>query len=127
MPKKTSSLPTGAGRLATRHPQIWERYTELGEECADSGPLDAHTRRLVKIALATGAGLEGAVHSHMRRGLKEGITADEFRHVTLLAIPTLGLPSAIRAMTWMDDILGAVKQNGSAKAKPRQPRGRRAG
>lgn len=126
MPKKIPSLPSGAGRLATRYPEVWERYTELGEECADAGPLDARTRRLVKVALATGAGLEGAVHSHLRRGLKEGVTAEEFRHVTLLAIPTLGLPSAIRAMTWMDDILDAVKPARSAKAKPRPSRGRRA-
>jgi hypothetical protein len=26
--------------------------------------------------------------------------------VMLLAIPTLGLPGAAKAMTWMDDILG---------------------
>lgn len=105
MPRKNKSLPSGAGRLASRHPDVWDRYMKLGEECAEAGPLDARTRRLIKVALATGAGLEGAVHSHLRRGLDEGLTAEEFRHVTLLAIPTLGLPSAVRAMTWMDDIL----------------------
>jgi alkylhydroperoxidase/carboxymuconolactone decarboxylase family protein YurZ len=117
MPRKKQSLPSGAGRLATRHPEIWERYTALGEECAEAGPLDARTRRLVKVALATGAGLEGAVHSHLRRGRAEGITAEEFRHVSLLAIPTLGLPSAIRAMTWMDDILDAAHKASKIKRR----------
>ncbi len=105
MQRKKTTLPSGAGRLASRHPEVWDRYTELGEACAEAGPLDARTRRLIKVALATGAGLEGAVHSHLRRGLGEGLTPEEFRHVALLAIPTLGLPSAVRAMTWMDDIL----------------------
>ena len=57
-----------------------------------AGPLDARTRHLVKIALASGAGSEGAVHSHVRRGLAEGLTKEEIRHVVLLAITTLGLP-----------------------------------
>jgi alkylhydroperoxidase/carboxymuconolactone decarboxylase family protein YurZ len=100
-----SDLPAGAGVLAQRYPKVWASYAELGEQCAESGPLDLRTRRLVKIALAAGAGMEGALHSHVRRGLAEGLTADEIRHVALLSVPTLGLPAAVRAMTWMDDIL----------------------
>jgi alkylhydroperoxidase/carboxymuconolactone decarboxylase family protein YurZ len=111
MPKKRTKkeplLPSGAGVLARRFPKIWESYAALGERCAEAGPLDARTRHLVKIALAAGAGSEGAVHSHVRRGLAEGLTKDEIRHVALLAVPTLGLPGAVRTMTWMDDILEA--------------------
>jgi alkylhydroperoxidase/carboxymuconolactone decarboxylase family protein YurZ len=105
--KKTvsSKLPAGAGVLAKRYPHVWASYAELGEQCAEAGPLDPRTRRLVKIALAVGAALEGAMHSHVRRGIAEGLTIDEVRHVALLSIPTLGLPAAVRAMTWMDDIL----------------------
>lgn len=109
--KKSTSfnLPSGAGILAKKFPEVWEHYALLGEACADAGPLDGRSRRLVKIALAIGAGLEGAVHSHLRRGSAEGLSADEIRHIALLAIPTLGLPSSVRAMTWMDDILVAKK------------------
>jgi len=103
--QKATYLPSGAGVLAERFPQIWESYADLGQRCAEAGPLDARTRHLVKIALAAGAGSEGAVHSHVRRGLAEGLTKEEIRHVALLAIPTLGLPGAVRSMTWMDDIL----------------------
>ena len=102
---KPANLPSGAGELARRHPGIWESYAELGQRCADAGPLDAPTRHLVKIALAAGAGSEGAVHSHVRRGLAEGLTPDQVRHIALLAVTTLGLPGAVRTMTWIDDML----------------------
>ena len=111
--KQTSEdLPAGAGNLARKHPSIWSRYAALGEATSNAGPLNEKSRRLVKIALAIGAGLEGAVHSHVRRAILEGLSVDDIRHVALLAIPTLGLPSAVRAMTWIDDI--------PARRKPRQ-------
>lgn len=61
-------------------------------------------RRLVKLALAIGAGSEGAVHSHARRALAEGLTRDEIKHTALLAITTLGFPQAIAALSWIEDI-----------------------
>lgn len=99
-------LPSGAALLAARYPSVWSAYEQLGEAVAETGPLDAKTRRLVKLALAVGCGSEGAVHSHVRRAVSEGATSAELRHVMLLAIPSLGLPAAVRAMTWMDDIIG---------------------
>lgn len=99
-------LPSGAGRLADRYPSVWSAYERLGEAVAEAGPLDAKTRRLVKLALAIGCGSEGAVHSHVRRAVAEGVSSVELRHVMLLAIPSQGLPAAVKAMTWMDDILG---------------------
>jgi 4-carboxymuconolactone decarboxylase len=53
-----------------------------------------------------GAGLEGGVHSHVRRGLAEGLTTDELRHVAMLAATTLGWPAAVRAYSWIDDYPG---------------------
>lgn len=106
----SDDLPSGAGRLAERHPKVWAAYADLGATVAEGGPLDAKTRRLVKLALSIGTESEGAVHSHARRALDEGITADELRHVMLLAIPTLGLPAAVKAMTWIDDIVGKTRR-----------------
>jgi len=117
MPRKKKALPPGASTLASRHPDIWKSFAELGECCAEAGPLDARTRRLVKLALAAGAGLEGAVLSHARRALDDGIAADDIRHVTLLAIPTLGLSTAVRAMTWIDDVLPKEKKTPKRKSK----------
>ena len=47
---------------------------------------------------------EGAVHSHTRRGLADGLSPEELKHVALLAIPTLGLPQAVKGLTWIEDI-----------------------
>ncbi len=81
-------------------------YASLGGSLADAGPLDAKARRLVKLALAIGTGSEGAVHSHVRRALDEGLTPAELRHIAILAISTLGLPRAVAALTWIEDIVG---------------------
>ena len=102
--KDSDRLPSGARRLAERYPAVWQAYAELGEECAEQGPLDEKTRRLAKLALAIGVGSEGAVHSHVRRALAEGITAAELDHIALLAIPLTGLPAAVAAMTWISDL-----------------------
>ena len=101
-------LPSGAQRLANRHAKVWEAFEGLGEAVANGGPLDAKTRRLIKLALAIGCSSEGAVHSHVRRAVAEGITKEELRHVMLLALPTLGLPATAKALTWIDDIVGSA-------------------
>jgi alkylhydroperoxidase/carboxymuconolactone decarboxylase family protein YurZ len=101
----TTPLPAGAARLAEQFPDIWSRYQALGEACSTAGPLDAKTRRLVKLALALGAGAEGAVHSHVRRAQAEQIGNDELRHVALLAITTLGFPAAAAGLSWISDLL----------------------
>ena len=99
------TLPSGAARLAEKHPSIWTTYQQLGEACAEAGPLDARTLRLVKLAIAIGQESEGAVHSHTRRALGDGLTKDEILHVALLAIPSMGLAKAAAGMTWIGDIL----------------------
>ncbi len=99
-------LPTGAARLQELYPAVWQANEKLGETVAEAGPLDAKTRRLVKIALAIGAVSEGAAHSHARRALDEGVSAGELRHVALLAISTLGFPTAVKGLTWLDDMIG---------------------
>ena len=99
-------LPRGAQSLVDRYPEVWSGYGALGEAVAEAGPIDERTRRLLKLAIAIGARSEGAVHSHARRAQAEGISADELRHVALLAIPGLGLPAAVAALTWIDDTAG---------------------
>lgn len=97
-------LPSGAGKVATQYPEVWEAFSRLGKACSESGPLDARTRRLVKLALAVGSGSEGAVHSHMRRALREGMEPEALKQVAMLAIPTIGLPAGVAALTWIEDI-----------------------
>ena len=72
--------------------------------------------RLVKLALAMGAGSEGGVHSHCRRALQEGIPKEALKQVALLAIPTLGFPRAVAALTWVEDVTDP-----DTRRKPTQP------
>lgn len=100
----TKTMPGAAGELADAHPDIWKAYASLGRATAEAGPLTDRERRLVKLALAIGAGSEGAVHSHTRRARSEGIEGAAIAQVALLAIGPLGLPRAVAARTWIEDI-----------------------
>lgn len=101
------SLPSVVQELAARYPDVWEAYGRLGNAVSSAGPLDRKTERLVKLALAIGAGREGAVHSHARRALKSGWTADELRQVALMGITTLGWSAAVAAYCWINDVTDA--------------------
>jgi alkylhydroperoxidase/carboxymuconolactone decarboxylase family protein YurZ len=104
MRKQTEELPSGTAKVARAYPAVWEAYAVLGNATAEAGPLDERTRRLVKLALAIGVSSEGAVHSHTRRALEEGLSKAELKQIALLAIPTVGLPQAVKALTWIEDI-----------------------
>jgi alkylhydroperoxidase/carboxymuconolactone decarboxylase family protein YurZ len=100
-----SSLPHWSRRFEKSYAKIWKSFQLLGEECHRWGPLDAHTRRLAKVGIAAGAGLEGALHSAVRNALAEGVSKNEIRHVILLSITTIGFPRAQAALSWAEDIL----------------------
>ena len=102
--KIAEELPSGAGEVARAYPEVWQAYAALGKATAEAGPLDERTRRLVKLALSIGASSEGAVHSHTRRAVEEGISKKELKQVALLAIATLGFPQAVKGLTWIEDI-----------------------
>jgi len=102
-------LPKPVLDFRKRYPDVWTAFNELGNRCHSAGPLDEKTRRLVKVAISMGAGLEGATHSAVRNARKAGITADEINHVAVLAVSTLGLPAAIRAYTWAGDRSRGIK------------------
>ena len=103
--QSTPLPPSGAGEFAKAFPEPWEAYAALGKASAEAGPLDARTRRLIKLALAIGAGSEGAVHSHTRQALQEGRSPEELRQIAVLAITTLGFPTAMAGFSWINDIL----------------------
>ena len=87
-----------------RYPGVLDAYEKLGAACQDAGSLDAKTRTLAKLAIAVGARLEGAVHSHVRRSLENGATIDDCRHVVLLATTTIGFPAMMAALSWVEDV-----------------------
>ncbi|MCB0742399.1 MAG: carboxymuconolactone decarboxylase family protein [Ignavibacteriae bacterium] len=103
MPK----IPKRFMKFKEDYPEIAEAYEKMGDAVHTAGPLDDKTRALIKLAISTGAGLEGAVHSHTRKALEKGLSKEEIRQTVLLALPTIGLPQMMAAFSWVEDILEA--------------------
>lgn len=108
-----AKLPRTYERFKRSQRAIWTAYDRLGEMSHQAGPLNAKTRELVKLALAVGARMEGAVHSHTRKALEVGAKADEIRHVVLLGLTTIGFPSTMASLTWVEDVLGRKTARGA--------------
>ena len=102
-------LPVPFQKIRQEYPEVAAAYDALGSATHEAGPLDSKTRQLVKLALAVGAGLEGAAHAHIRRAIEAGISPEELKHVALLAITTLGFPTAVKAYTWVQDEIDSTK------------------
>lgn len=100
-----SKPPKRFQQFTVNHPRVAKAYAELGDAVHAGGPLDEKTRALVKIAVSTGRGLEGAMHSHVHKALGVGVTPEEIRHAVLLSLPTIGLPAMMAALSWVDDVL----------------------
>jgi len=100
-----SQLPSFYKDVKKRYPQLFSAYESLGEECQKAGTLNAKERALAKLAIAVGAGLEGGVHAHARRALDAGLNSAEIRHTVVLALTTIGFPSMMKALSWVEDVL----------------------
>jgi 4-carboxymuconolactone decarboxylase len=92
-----------------RFPDVAGAQDNLGAALDAAGPLDARTRRLVKLGIAVGALADGAVRSNVRKALGEGASPDEIRHVAVLAVTTAGFPTTIAALGWVDEVLEAER------------------
>ncbi|HDZ76745.1 MAG TPA: carboxymuconolactone decarboxylase family protein [Candidatus Omnitrophica bacterium] len=103
-------LPEFLQKVIKKYPQVWESYTKLGESVRGVGAIDERAQRLVKLGIAIGAGLEGGVHSHVRKCKKAGIGDEEIYHAAILAITTIGWPRAMASLSWVDDILGGLNK-----------------
>ncbi|MDR8391645.1 carboxymuconolactone decarboxylase family protein [Aliifodinibius sp. S!AR15-10] len=100
-----SDLPKPFENFNKNYPDVAKAYSQLGYNVHHAGPIDQKTRELIKLAISCGAQKEGAVHSHTKKALDAGATKEDIHHVVLLTLPTLGMPSMMAAMTWVDDIL----------------------
>jgi len=111
MTTDSNRLPKRFVRFKETYPAVGQAYDELSKAVADAGPLDARTRALVKLAIAVGARMEGAVHSHVRKALEVGCSAEEIKHAVLQATTTIGFPNMMAAYSWTESVL--EKGNGS--------------
>ncbi len=100
-----SQIPKRYLKFKEDYSDVATAYESMGDAVHKAGPLDEKTRALIKLAVSTGARLEGAVHSHVRKAVKAGASKEEMRQVALLALPTIGFPSMMAALSWIDDIV----------------------
>jgi 4-carboxymuconolactone decarboxylase len=103
-------IPGWYSQNRRRYPEVLKAYEKLGAACREAGPIDAKEAALVKLGIAVGARLEGAVHSHVRRSLEAGASVDECRHVVLLATTTIGFPAMMAALSWVEDVAAARRK-----------------
>jgi alkylhydroperoxidase/carboxymuconolactone decarboxylase family protein YurZ len=95
--------------LAKKHPQYIAAVEALGNAVRESGPLDSKLLHLVQLAAAAAIRSEGAVHSHARRALEEGVTPDEIRHAVIALTSTIGFPNVTASLSWCEDVFKAAK------------------
>lgn len=105
-------LPEFLQKTIKEYPEVWESYQGLGAAIAAVDGIDKRTQHLVKLGIAIGRGVEGGVHSHVRRCREAGIPDKEIYHAALLAVTTAGWPQAVAALTWIDDVLKAIGGKG---------------
>lgn len=101
----SSDKPNTYEDLKTRYPNVIGAVEQLGEAAKAAGPLEPKQAHLIQLAAAAAARSEGGVHSHARRALKAGATAEEIRHALLLLTSTLGFPQVVAALTWAEDVI----------------------
>jgi len=83
-------LPKPVTEFRKLYPEVWKASQNWGERCHDAGPLNERNRRLVKLDLSIGAGLEGATHSAVRNARKAGLSRTEIDHLIVLWSPLSG-------------------------------------
>lgn len=98
-------LPKRFTEFMRTYPDVGSAYNALGDATESAGPLPATTIRLVKLGIAVGLRHESAIRSHARRALEAGCTPEEIRHAVLLATTTIGFPSMMAALSWVDGVI----------------------
>ena len=101
-----TKLPARFSAFLRDFPDVGTAYRSLGEATLEAGPLDKKTAQLVKLGISIGLRHEGAVHAHCRKALEAGCTEAEIRHAAVLATTTMGFPSMMAGLSWVDDVLG---------------------
>lgn len=100
-----ANLPKSFTTFMDENPAIARAYGDLGKAVSEAGPLDAKTRALIKVGISIAAGLEGGTHSNVRKALEAGCTPDELRHAAIQSLTTIGFPSMMKGLSWVDDVL----------------------
>ncbi len=100
-----SALPKIFTRIRQQHPKLAAAIDELGQAVKQEGPIDSKSAQLIQLAAAVSIRSEGAVHSHAKQALSAGASREEIHHAIILLTSTIGLPTVMAALSWIDDIL----------------------
>ena len=98
-------IPKPYKKMHQQYPELMQAYESFGKATREAGPLSEREVALIKLAISIGAGLEGAAHSHCRKAVEAGCGSDDLRQLALLAAPTIGFPTMMRARSWIEDVL----------------------
>jgi AhpD family alkylhydroperoxidase len=90
--------------LASKFETVLKSHQELGKALREAGPIDEKTGQLIQLAAAAAGRSEGGVHSHTKRALQAGATADEVYHSLILLTSTIGFPAVAASLSWAKDI-----------------------
>jgi len=93
-------------RIQQQYPDYFAAVEALGVVVHHLGTLDERTVQLVQLGAAAATRSEGAVHSHVRRALEAGASAEQIHHALLALTSTIGFPAVAAALSWADDVLG---------------------
>lgn len=99
MPK--SELPDAYESFRERFGAHIDMLDTVGEMVSQSVGMDQKTKHLVKLGIAAGAGLTGAVKAHSRQALKAGASPEQVEGVALLCLTTIGLPRSVAVLQWI--------------------------
>ncbi|MBT8766969.1 carboxymuconolactone decarboxylase family protein [Metapseudomonas boanensis] len=97
-------------RFKSRFPDYFKAVEALGATVHRAGPLDERTIQLTQLAAAAAIRSEGAVHSHARRALEAGASLEDIHHALLVLTSTIGFPTVIAAMSWVEDVVGQKQE-----------------
>jgi len=102
---RSRKLPAGFLKFQKTYPKTFAAYDPLGAAAYAAGPLEPKVRALIKLAIAVGARTEGGVRTLTRQALRAKCTAEDIRHVVLLATTIVGFPDMISVWAWVDEVL----------------------
>jgi AhpD family alkylhydroperoxidase len=91
--------------LVSKFDKVLQSHQEFGKAVREAGPIEEKTAQLIQLAAAAAIRSEGGVHSHVKRALQAGATADEVYHSLILLSSTIGFPTVAASLSWAKDII----------------------
>lgn len=115
MTRSSTKAPRTYDAFVGEFPKLGEAW-EAMRAAEEDGPFGGREIRLLKLAVAIGAGKEGPVHSAVRKARSAGCSDAEIRHVVALAASTIGLPPSVAAWSWVVEELEKTGEAGPDRA-----------